>query len=302
MPVIERLIGKRYRHAIATVELHGEIVPLPPRGIGHAVTPAHVRDVLDEVAGDRNVKGVIFDINSPGGAIVASREVSAAVEAFPKPTVAWIRDVGASGAYEVATACRRIVADPFSLVGSIGVILPHVEVVDLLGKIGVRAEVLKAGRLKDLGVPLRAMTDEERRLLQDDLEVAHRAFLERVAARRRLSPEQQDEVRSGRVFHGERALALGLVDELGSRKEAIRACEELGGFTHDEVVPFKKGRRAGFLGRVVDFFSGEEGIDAGAGAAGLLALAGARLGASLVEGAVAALAARLRAPLGPPRA
>jgi len=294
MPVIERLIGKSYHRAIATVELHGEIVPLTPRGLGHAVTSNHIRDVLDEVAEDRNVRAAILDINSPGGTIVASREISAAVEAFPKPAVAWIRDIGASGAYEVATACRRIVADPFSLVGSVGVIMPHVEVVDLLAKIGVRAEVLKAGRFKDLGVPLRPMTDEERRLLQDDLETAHRAFLERVGARRRLKPEQLDEIRTGRVFHGDRALALGLVDELGGRKEAIRAAEELGGFTHDEVVPFRKGRRAGILGRMIDFFSGEEGI--------LAPDATARIGASIVAGALETLAARLRSPLDPPRA
>lgn len=131
MAMMEKLVGKRYKRAIGTIEVHGEIVPYAWRPVGIYTVAADVRAALDAMAKDSGVRAAIVDVSSPGGAIVASREIARAIESFPKPAVAWIRDYGASGAYEVAAACRRIVAE-------------------LLGKVGVRAELMKAGRLKDL--------------------------------------------------------------------------------------------------------------------------------------------------------
>lgn len=264
--MLERLTGKKsYKRAIGTVELHGEIVPYARRPIGIFVSPTDVRELLDAMAEDQNVRAAIIDINCPGGAIVASREIARAIEAFSKPAVAWIRDIGTSGAYEVAASCRRIVADPMSVVGSIGVLLQRFEAFETLQKLGARVELLKAGRLKDIGQPFRPVTDEERGILQRYLERAHETFLADVARRRNLKPEAVEEIRTGVFFLGERAHALGLVDKLGGYAEAVRACEELGGFAHDEVVPFRRKPAGGLLGRVLDMVSGGESL------AGLLA-------------------------------
>lgn len=254
--VIQRALGRGYKRAIGTVEVHGEIVPYAWRPIGVYTLASDVRTALDAMAKDDGVRAAIVDINSPGGAIVASREIARAIDAFPKPAVAWIRDYGASGAYEIAAACRKIVADPYSLVGSVGVLLPRFEVAELLAKVGVRADLLKAGRLKDLGQPFRPLTEEERTILQGHLDEAHEGFLADVTRRRALKPEQVADVRTGLVFFGTRALPLGLVDRLGGYADAVSLCEQLGGFVHDEVVPFRARAPGGLLGRVMDLVSG----------------------------------------------
>jgi protease-4 len=286
-PVLEKIVGKRYRRAIGRVEVHGEIVPYTARPVGVYAVAADVRAALEAMAKDDGVKAALVDINSPGGAIVASREIARAIDAFPKPAVAWIRDFGASGAYEVAAACRRIIADRYSLVGSVGVILPRFEVAGLLAKLGVQAEMLKAGRLKDLGQPFRPLTEEERAILQGHLDEAHEGFLADVASRRRLAAEALAEIKTGLAFFGTRAHALGLIDRLGGYAEAIAACEELGSFAHDEVIAFKRGGTAGVLGRLIDFVSG--------GAERALARAGEALG----SGAARAIGRALAAGVGP---
>jgi protease-4 len=274
MPVFPKILGGRsYKRAIGTIEVHGEIVPYAWRPIGVYTLASDVRAALEAMAKDEGIKAALIDINSPGGAIVASREIARAIDAFPKPTVAWIRDIGASGAFEIASACRRIVADPLSLVGSVGVLLPRFELFELLGKVGIRADLMKAGKWKDLGTPFRPLADEERAILQRQLDEAHESFLDDVARRRGLEPEALAEVRTGLAFFGTRAAALGLVDRLGGYAEAIAACEEIGSFVHDEVVPFRRGGPAGVLGKLMDLVSG----------------ASERIGAGIVGGAARAI-------------
>ncbi len=258
--LLQRMVGgKRHRRGIGLVEVHGEIVPFLRRPLGIFVTPGHMRDLFEHMKEDDGVRAAIVSVNSPGGALVASREIARTIETFPKPTVAWIRDVGASGGYEVASACRKVVADELSLVGSVGVILPHIEVSRLLDKVGVAANILKAGRYKDMGGPFRPLAEDERVILQGELERAQQGFLQDVARRRHLTEAAKDEIRTALTFFGEKAMALGLVDKLGGYDEAVRVCEELGGFTHDEVVPFKHEPAGGLLGRVLEWIGGGGG-------------------------------------------
>ncbi len=285
---LPRFLGGGYRRAIGIVEVHGEIVPYAWRPVGVYTLASDVRAALEAMARDDHVKAAIVDINSPGGAIVASREIARAIDAFPKPAVAWIRDVGASGAYEVAAACRRVIADPFSLVGSIGVLMPRLEVWELLGKVGVRVEMLKSGRLKDIGQPFRPLTDEERAILDGQLAQAHEGFLADVRRRRGLRPDAVEEVKTGVPLFGQRALELGLVDRLGGYAEAIAACEELGRFTHDQVVPFGRGGPGGLLGRLLDLVSGA--------AERAVARAAERMAAAVAEAAGRALGVAARPP------
>ena len=280
-PVLKRFVGRGYKRAIGTVEVHGEIVPYAWRPVGVYTVASDVRGALEAMAKDDAIKAAIVDVNSPGGAIVASREIARAIDAFPKPAVAWVRDYGASGAYEVAAACRKIVADPYSLVGSVGVILPRFELVDALAKIGVRPDVLKAGKWKDLGQPFRRMTDEERAILQGHLDRAHEGFLADVARRRGLKPDALAEIKTGLVFFGEQAQQLGLVDRLGGWPEAIALCEQLGAFAHDEVVPFRRSGAGGFLNRIIDLVSGASERIVG------------RAGAAFAEGVVGSMRAAL---------
>jgi len=185
---------------------------------------------------DRGVRCLIFEINSPGGAVLPSKEIADAIRAAGAPTVAWVRDVAASGAYWAASACDRIVADHMSSVGSIGVISTHLEFSELMKKFGVGYEGFKSGEFKDMGVPFRKISEKERRAIKEHIDKIHDRFVASVAENRGLEKKQVEKLADGRIFLGDEAKSLGLVDRLGGRAEAIRQCEIIGNFKHIMVA------------------------------------------------------------------
>ena len=171
----------------------------------------------------RRVKGVLVDISSGGGEVVASRQLYLAIRRLneEKPVVASIGSIGASGAYLAAIAARRVWAYPESAVGSIGVVLPHLAVRGLLEKLGIDVELLHTGRHKDAYLGVRPLTDEERTKLQAVLDDGYREFVATVAEARRRPVAEIEALATGEYWSGRRALALGLVDALGDRDEAL---------------------------------------------------------------------------------
>lgn len=206
---------------IAVVEIEGVIVDALP--------------VVRELAEHRenpSVRAVVVRIDSPGGVVGPSQEIYDAIRRFrakDKPVVASMGAVAASGGYYIAAAADRIVANPGTLTGSIGVIMQMAEFEGLFKKVGVRYQVIKSGRYKDIGSPARAMTEAERRLLQSLLDDVYEQFVDAVAEGRGLDRQAVLALADGRIFSGRQARGLGMVDALGGLQEAIELAAELGG-------------------------------------------------------------------------
>lgn len=198
-----------------------------------------------------NVKGVLFDISSGGGEAIASMDLYLALKRLDstKPVVTSIGSMGASGAYLAALGTRRIFAYPESAVGSIGVIMPHLAVQDLLRRIGISVELLHVGRHKDAYQGLRPLDDEERAKLMAFVQEDYDLFVNLVARERKQPLDTVRELATGEFWSGHRAKELGLVDELGDREIALEALSQLTGVPSHRAIKLAPPRP--FLERVL---------------------------------------------------
>lgn len=187
-----------------------------------------------------SVKAIVLRIDSPGGGVVPSQEIHDAVlrvrNKQNKAVVASMGTVAASGGYYIAAATDRIIANPGTLTGSIGVIMELANLEGLLKKIGVENVVVKSGRHKDIGSPFRKMSDEDRRILQSVMDDVHTQFIEAVAEGRSLDVSDVRPLADGRIFTGRQAKEIKLVDELGDLDDAIRLAADLGGIEGEPKV------------------------------------------------------------------
>ena len=181
---------------------------------------------IDRADADGSVDALLVRLNTPGGEIVPSEDIKLAVERFEGPTVAYVTDTCASGGYEIASGCDEIWARDGSIVGSIGVIGSRVNAADLADRLGVTYEQLTAGEYKDAGTPLKEFEEHEREYLQGIVDDYYDQFVESVAQRRDLEPEAVRDTEA-RVYLGSRAHDLGLVDELGTRRDVEDRLTEL---------------------------------------------------------------------------
>jgi protease-4 len=168
-----------------------------------------------------------------------------------KPVVASFGGVAASGGYYVACAAEKIVANPGTITGSIGVVMQFANLEELFKKIGYKGYVLKSGTHKDIGSPFREMTSEEKELLQEVIDNVHQQFIKAVAEGRKLSIEKVSAIADGRIFAGEQAKAVGLVDELGNLEDTILIAARLGGIKGKPAVIYTRKRKSSLL----DFFT-----------------------------------------------
>ena len=199
----------------------GKVAVLPVTGL-IADSEATI-DQLKRFAKDESVKAIVLRINSPGGGVGPSQEIYEEVRKLKgkKPVVSSMGAVAASGGYYIACATQKIYANPGTITGSIGVIMQFVNVKDLIEKIGIKGVVVKSGELKDAGSPLRDMSPEERQYLQGVIDNVHAQFVRAVADGRKLDVETVRKIADGRIFSGEQAKALGLVDALGNQEDAV---------------------------------------------------------------------------------
>jgi protease IV len=204
-----------------------------------------VLENLDKFSKDDTIKAVILRIDSPGGAVAPSQEIYDRVISLKKEkkVVASMGTTAASGGYYVACAADKIVANPGTLTGSIGVIMHFTNVEDLFKKIGIKSEAIKSGKYKDSGSPFREMTKEEKVLLQGVIEDVHDQFVEVVAANRKLPKEKLQDLADGRVFTGRQALKAGLVDYLGGIEYASTIVAELAGIEGKPELIYPKEER-----------------------------------------------------------
>lgn len=202
-------------------------------------------DLLHKYARNDTVKAMVVRINSPGGAIAPSQEIYSAIRRIRKdtgkPIVASLDSVAASGGFYIAAGCDRIVANPGSITGSIGVIMQWFDMKDLVRWAKLNPETITSGALKDAGSPYRQMTAAERQYFQNIVTRLHTQFVRDVAQGRagKIKQEEVARVADGRVFTGEEALELKLVDELGSIDDAVRSAGQLAGIegTPDRIWP-----------------------------------------------------------------
>jgi protease-4 len=186
---------------------------------------------LDRFQEDKRVKAIVLRVNSPGGAVGPAQEIAREVEKIrrTKKVVASLGTLAASGGYYIASAADLIIANPGTTTGSIGVLMQFANAEQLVKKLGLDFFALKAGRYKDVGSPFRPMTQEDREYLQRLLDNIYQQFIRDVARNRKIPPEKMKEMAEGRVYTGEEAKQLGLVDELGNLQDAIERAGRLGG-------------------------------------------------------------------------
>jgi protease-4 len=218
---------------------------------------------IKEYVKDHSIKAIILRIDSPGGAVGPSQEIYAEVKKATeeKHIVVSMGSIAASGGYYISSPADLIFANPGTLTGSIGVIMEIPNLEGLMSKIGVKTEVIKSGRHKDMASAFRKMDTEDRNILQGVLDNVHEQFIKAVADGRKLSVDVIRPIADGRIFTGEQAKGLKLIDELGTLEDAIQKAAELAGISGEPEVVSKKDKlsimemlRSKFPKEIADIF------------------------------------------------
>ncbi len=198
---------------------------------GLIVSSEKILEHLTELRNNPDVKSIVLRIDSPGGAVGASQEIYTEVKRTNeiKPVVASMGSMGTSGGYYAALGADNIIANPGTMTGSIGVIVKFPNLEGLYEKIGYKSEVIKSGPLKGIGASNRSLSEEERSLMQDLIANVYAQFVRDVAAARSMPEETIAGLADGRIYSGEQALEVGLIDSLGNFTDAIALAADLGG-------------------------------------------------------------------------
>ncbi len=232
---------------IAVVDVTGVITNAPKKGLlAEGDNPVSLlTEKLNHASEDRYVKGVVLRINSPGGGVTASHLMYEEIREFRKrtgkPVVAMMLDLATSGGYYVACACDEIVAHPTTVTGSIGVIMMTLNVSKALEKLYIKPNIFKSGPQKDTGSPFRDMTEEDRKIFQGLIDGYYKGFLEVVASNRtKLGAERIRKLADGRVYSATEALDYGLVDRVGSLRDAVMVAKKRCGAKKVKVVMYHR--------------------------------------------------------------
>lgn len=219
---------------------------------GEIVDARETLDLLHRYARNRQVKAIVVRINSPGGAIAPSQEIYSAILRIRQegtPVIASLDSVAASGGYYIAAACDPIIANSGTITGSIGVILQWFDMKELVQWAKLKPQTITSGPLKDAGSPFREITDAERQYFQGIVTQLHQQFVRDVSAGRKdkLKPEEVAGLADGRIFTGDQALALKLIDQVGTIDDAVRTAGKLGGIKGEPSRLWPRRRSEGLL-------------------------------------------------------
>jgi len=243
--VAGRLAGSVFAtYDVAEVAVEGPISrdgrgPLPTQSGG---TPADdIVEQIERADEDDHVRALLLKLNTPGGEVVPSDDIRLAAQRFDGPTLAYTTDLCASGGYWIASGCDALYARDASIVGSIGVIGSRVNATGLADKLGLSYERFAAGKYKDAGTSLKEMEEDERAYLQGIIDDYYENFVERVTEGRDLDADLVRETEA-RIYLGEDALDLGLVDELGTKEDVTDRLAELLGVEEVRVQAFEPER------------------------------------------------------------
>lgn len=235
-----------FKDRIKVINLSGMIMDNDEKSVFSITdTTSSTIKKLRKAAENPKIKAVLIRINSPGGTVATSQELNQAVTKLKekKPVYTSMGDICASGGYYVACATDKIYANPGTLTGSIGVILNGMNFKGLADKLGVQPQVVKSGLFKDIASPYRAMTDDERKILQSLIDDSYDQFVNAVASGRKMKVDDVKKIADGRIYSGRQAKKNGLVDELGSYQDAIdelqATCKKKYGLSDDLPVDDK---------------------------------------------------------------
>ena len=212
---------------IALIKVEGVITTQGMNSIFFdAPSSSSIVEKIQSAEEDRRIKAILLEINSPGGSPVGSKEIVDAILKAEKPVIAYVRDVGASGGYWIASVADTVLASELSLVGSVGVNGAYLEFSGFLEEYNISYVPLTSGRYKDIKSPFKGLEKEEEDRLREKLDLMHEYFLESVKKNRELTDEQIIEVKEADIYLGLQAKKLGLIDDFGGRDEAISLIEE----------------------------------------------------------------------------
>ncbi len=231
------------RKQIARIELTGAIA---------GDTRKHVLEALKTVE-DKGFPALLLRIDSPGGTVGDSQEIYSALKRLRKTVkiVASFGNIAASGGVYIGMGAEHIIANPGTITGSIGVILRGNNLERLLQKVGVSFKVIKSGPYKDILAFDRELTEPEKTILQDLIDTSYLQFVQTVAEGRQLALETVKRFADGRVFTGQQALELGLIDRLGTEEDARRWAAELAGLEPDRAKCYTLEERKPFWSRLL---------------------------------------------------
>src|SRR5450631_2126529 len=196
-----------------------------------------------------DIKAVVLRVDSPGGVVAPSQEIYDEVRKFAakKKIVVSMGSLAASGGYYISAPATLIYANPGTITASIGVIIKLSNIEALMDKIGIKATVIKTGKFKDSGSPVRELTAEDRAMFQSVIDSTHNQFIKAVASGRKLPEEEVRKIADGRVLSGEQALALKLVDRLGTLQDAIEEAGRLAGIKGEPEVILPPKKKVNYL-------------------------------------------------------
>ena len=223
---------------IGVVEIRGLIADSKP-----------ILKVLDEYKKNSSIKGILLRIESTGGGVGPSQEIYREVVRVGKrkPVLASLGGIAASGGYYIASGAKKIIANPGTLTGSIGVIINFGNFTELFKKIGYKPITIKSGKFKDIGNPGREMKPEEKEYLEKLVKNVHEQFVRDVAKGRKLPLEKVQKIADGRVFTGQQARELGLVDDLGNFQDAVNELARMAGIKGEPKLVYPTPKRRGLL-------------------------------------------------------
>ena len=229
------------REKVALVRVEGPII--------------EAKSVVDEIKGyvkDSSVRAIVLRVDSPGGGVVPSQEIYEQVKKAKtvKKVVVSMGSVAASGGYYISAPADRIIANQGTITGSIGVIMVVPNLKGLLDKVGIKTEVVKSGKNKDLASVFRGIGPEERAIIQGVMDDVHEQFIEAVSEGRKMPIEQTRAIADGRIFSGRQAINVGLVDEVGDLQYAVKSAAKLAGIEGEPEVVSKAEK--GILSRLLE--------------------------------------------------
>ncbi len=212
---------------------------------GVILNPLPIEKEIERAQNNPNIKALVLRVDSPGGAVGAAQEIYRALEIFRahhKPIVVSMGSLAASGGYYISVPADYIYANPGTLTASIGVIIDYLNYKDLLKKIGVEQGDIKTGKFKDILVPWKKLSDEDKVYLQYLIDNTYNQFIDAVLKYRskKISKPQLLSIADGRVLTGLQAKEYGLVDGIGNLEDATQKAAELAHIKHPEVVFYKK--------------------------------------------------------------
>jgi protease-4 len=246
-PLKEYTLQGKEEGKVLVIPIRGVISDAPSRQV-FSTRPSMVEEIVSQLRkaeGDPDIKAVLLKIDSPGGSVIASDLIYNEIMAFKQrkkaKVVAAMMGVAASGGYYIALPADFILAHPATVTGSVGVLFLSPNVSDLMEKIGVKVNVSKTGKDKDMGSPFRPATEEEKKIIQNITDRLGTQFLDHIAEHRKLDPNKLKEISSARIYLADDALKLGMIDGIGYLDEAVSQAKKLADLPDDaKVVVYRR--------------------------------------------------------------